>query len=113
MNLRTLIDHYFGGSRRIFQQSVGVSERTVTRWINDDAVVANGAIYLRVNTLPEVPDLPPPDNREQFEALLLESNPEADLTRVGDGYISEPVRFAWTGWMLAMDKIARDDVGIK
>ena len=103
MNLRALIDHYFGGNRRIFQEAIGVSERTVSRWLADGAVAANGGVYLRAKTLPEMPRLAPPELREQFEALMVQRNPGIDLTRVGQHYIDQRVAYAWEGWSLAQE----------
>ncbi|ENQ1546066.1 hypothetical protein ACEOHC_003878 [Salmonella enterica] len=112
MNVRTLIDHYFGGNRRIFQQALGVSERTVSRWLADDAVVANGAICLRAKAVRDVPDIPAPTLHEQFEALISSRNPGIDLSRVGIAYVNEHVQYAWEGWSMAQEYQAREDLNL-
>lgn len=112
MNVRTLIDHFFGGNRRIFQEAVGVSERTVSRWLSDDATVANGAIYLRAKELQNVPNLPAPELREEFEAIMLARTPNIDLTRVGNAYVDQRVKFAWEGWMMSQEYHTRDALNL-
>ncbi|EPT1451879.1 hypothetical protein ACVOZ6_003467 [Escherichia coli] len=112
MNVRTLIDHYYGGNRRIFQQALGVSERTVSRWLSDDAVVANGAIYLRAKAVRNVPAMPAPELRDQFEALISARSPGIDLTRVGIAYVNQRVQYAWEGWSLSQESHAREDLNL-
>ncbi|EIP9221037.1 hypothetical protein LT875_002484 [Salmonella enterica] len=112
MNVRTLIDHYYGGNRRRFQEALGVSERTVSRWLADDAVVANGAICLRAKAVRNVPALPAPELREQFEALISSRNPGIDLSRVGIAYVNEHVQYAWEGWSMAQEFHTREDLNM-
>ncbi|EAB4417342.1 hypothetical protein D7B12_18090 [Salmonella enterica] len=112
MNVRNLIDHYYGGNRRIFQQALGVSERTVSRWLSDDAVIANGAVYLRSKPLRNVPAIPAPELREQFEAIISTRQPGIDLTRIGAVYVNQRVQFAWEGWSMSQEYHAREDLNM-
>ena len=113
MNLRVLIDHYFGGNRRIFQEAIGVSERTVSRWLADNAVVANGAVYLRAKALNGVPTMPAPAQQEQFEAIMVQRHPGIDLARVGSAYLNQRVQYAWEGWSLAQEHHTREALNIR
>ncbi|HGX3708951.1 TPA: hypothetical protein ACNEJR_003712 [Escherichia coli] len=110
MNLRTLIDHYYGGSRRAFIEAVGCSEKTAYRWLNHNAVVAHGQLYLSVRRDIVTPRLPAPTKREEFEARIVLMQPDADLTRVGDQYISERIQCAWMGWVMAQEQQANEDL---
>ncbi|EDZ0839881.1 hypothetical protein GJ904_19900 [Salmonella enterica] len=112
MNVRTLIDHYYGGNRSLFQRAMGVSHRTVSRWLADDAVVANGAIHLRSKPVRNVPALPAPDERDQFEAMMAARQPGIDLTRVGVAYVNQHVQYAWEGWSMALEHHTREDLNM-
>lgn len=111
MKLRTVIDHYYGGSRRNFLQDVGCSEKTAYRWLTENAVVAHGQVYLSVRKRINPPRLPAPDYREDFEARILRLQPEADLTRVGEQYVKDSIQFAWMGWVMAWEQMADNDLG--
>lgn len=110
MNLRTVIDHYYGGSRRAFIEAVGCSEKTAYRWLQQNAVVAHGQLYLSVRRDITTPRLPAPDKRAEFESRIVQMQPDADLTRVGEQYISEGVQYAWMGWVLAQEQQAAEDL---
>ncbi|EKK5568041.1 hypothetical protein PN823_004461 [Enterobacter hormaechei] len=104
MNLRALIDHFYGGNRRIFQEAIGVSERTVSRWLADHAIADNGGVYLQCKSLPRLPDMAGPTLRDEFEAAMRKRHPQIDLTRVGEAYIDQRVTFSWEGWKLAQEQ---------
>ncbi|EJF7575713.1 hypothetical protein M8623_003392 [Salmonella enterica subsp. enterica] len=110
MNLRTVIEHYYGGSRRAFIEAVGCSEKTAYRWLQQNAVVAHGQLYLSVRRDIPTPRLPAPDKRAEFESRLVLMQPDADLTRVGEQYLAERVQCAWLGWLMAQEHQANDDL---
>ncbi|ENE5752149.1 hypothetical protein ABNO07_003628 [Salmonella enterica subsp. enterica serovar Bareilly] len=101
MNLRNLIDHYFGGNAQSFTEAVGVSTKTTYRWQTGGAVVANGKICLPQRDLPTLPVMPPPLKREQFEAMLTQRRPTADLSSVNGVYLDTQVQAIWEGWYMA------------
>ncbi|EMD0638921.1 hypothetical protein VPZ60_004337 [Salmonella enterica] len=111
MNLRTLIDHYYGGSRRTFMEAVGCSEKSVYRWLSENAVVSGGQIYLSVRRGIAPPDLPAPDRREDFEAMMKREHPDADLTRVSGQYVDNRVKYVWQGWLLAQNLSTAEALG--
>lgn len=111
MNLRTLIDHYYGGSRRAFAEAVGCSEKTVYRWLAEHAVMARGHLYLKVRRDINPPELPAPERRDAFEAMMKREHPDADLTRVRGQYLSQTVAYAWQGWLLAQKLQTAEDLG--
>lgn len=106
MQLRTLIDHYFGGNRRAFQEAVRCSDKSVYRWLTDDAVVHQGSLYLTACRPVTVPD-----RRADFEAMMSRAHPDADLSRMDNHYVSERVEYAWTGWMLTQELPTREALG--
>ena len=108
MYLVALIDHYFGGSRRAFSEAMGCSERTVHRWISENAVVANGRVHLPVKRDVNVPVMTPPMRRNDFETQMKTAHEDIDLTRIGDHYLSEQVQYVWIGWLLAQG-VAADE----
>lgn len=111
MNLRTLIDHYYGGSRRAFMEAVGCSEKSVYRWLSEHAIVARGHLYLSVRRDIHPPELPAPERREAFETMMNVEHPDADLTCVRGQYLSQMVAYAWQGWLLAQKLQAAEDLG--
>lgn len=112
MDVRTLIDHYFGGSRARLQAAIGCSSRSLYRWINDKTIIVHGGrIYLPSSHRVEVPNMPFVERREDFEKMMAEAHPGVDLARVGDHYASEHVQFAWTGWLLAQELATREALG--
>lgn len=87
------------------------SDKSVYRWLTDDAVVHQGSLYLTARRPVTVPDLPAPDRRADFEAMMSRAHPDADLSRMDDHYVSERVDYAWTGWMLAQELATREALG--
>ncbi|EKK6596322.1 hypothetical protein POJ32_004214 [Salmonella enterica] len=108
MNLRRFIDHYYGGNREAFRAAVGVSAKTVYRWLNMNAVAHHGAVCFPVRDLPPVPAIAPDERREHFEAILIKGEPSANIERIGDTYISSVTQAMWTGWRLAQAKATEE-----
>ncbi|EGD6457176.1 hypothetical protein IAJ44_004236 [Salmonella enterica] len=103
MNLRKIIDHYYGGNQQHFSEAVGVSHRTVRRWVAADAAVERGVVMLPVRELPAVPDIAPDYRRDDFEAMMKQASRRSDLTRVGEHYVCPNVQKMWQGWQLAQE----------
>ncbi|EAM1616380.1 hypothetical protein EU642_22355 [Salmonella enterica] len=103
MNLRRLIEHYYGGNRLTFRDAVSVSPKTVYRWLTNDAVVFHGKVYLPVRDIPELPHIAPDYRRDDFEAAIKASVRRADLSRVGEHYVCPNVQKMWQGWQLAQE----------
>jgi hypothetical protein len=110
MNLRRFIDHYYGGNRQSFRAAVGVSPKTVYRWLTLGAVINEGAIYLPVRQLPDVPEIRPDYRRDDFESMLKQDDSECDLVRIGDHYVCPTTQAMWDGWCKAQAQFTTESL---
>lgn len=107
MKLRSVIDHYFGGNRQMFREAIGVSAKTLYRWLNNGACVNNGQICLPVRELPPLPVVPADCRRTAFEMRMNIVRPDADLSSVNGVYIDAQVQNLWEGWCMAQVEVLR------
>ncbi|EOH1034838.1 hypothetical protein ACLMYS_003811 [Salmonella enterica] len=112
MNLRNVIDHYFGGNVQLFREAVGVSPKTPYRWLNGGAVVSAGKICLPVRDLPPLPVMPPRLQRELFEEMLTQRRPTADISSVNGVYLDAQVQSMWEGWYMAQCANANEALNV-
>ncbi|EHF0215340.1 hypothetical protein IFY47_003397 [Salmonella enterica] len=108
MKLRSVIDHYFGGNQTTFREAVGVSAKTIYRWLTAGAVVNQGMICLPLRELPPLPVVAPDMRREDFEKRLARHYPELDKSSVDGIYIDTQVQKLWDGWCMAQAVFTRD-----